>query len=356
MNRREFLVYSFAAGVLVALGERPAYASWLKQCKEGRLPPGMIVIDGHAHPDQFYDLEDSTPDLSSTLEKIKTLGMQASIFAALGDFSGGPVALDRVLEQVQYVNELENSKLVRIIRTPSDAYKFFSRKRVIPGAILSLEGATSLGYTWEEVSMNLDQLHASGVRLIAIMHNMDNQFGETMRKPGKEGSGLSELGRQLMERMIDLGIVVDAAHAHYATLRDMADMARSQGVPLIDSHTSLLPGTEYNGSRLRTWEEMELIAATGGIICTWPLQESRVNRLTIRDWARENYEIKKRLGSRHIALGTDGGGQLPAMVDGYESILDLPKLIADMHAVGFKRKEIDDYMGNNFLRVLKHYL
>jgi microsomal dipeptidase-like Zn-dependent dipeptidase len=351
MNRRRFLLYSLTVGTMVALGEIPAYASWLKKCKEGRLPPGMVVIDAHAHPDQFYYLEDPTPDLSSTLEKIKTLGMQASNFAAIGDTTSGSLTLDEVFEQVQYVNNLENSRLVHSIRTHAGMHRFFSRKRSTPGAILSLEGANPLGDTWEDVSMSLDNLYALGIRMITIMHKLDNQFGESMHKPGKEGSGLSELGQQLMERMIGMGIVVDGAHAHYATLSDMADIARSEGVPLIDSHTSLNPITEYNGSRLRTWEEMEMIAGTGGIICTWPLQEPSVGRLTILDWALENYEIMKKLGAKHIALGTDGGGKLPAMVDGYESILDLPKLIEAMHKVGFKRKEIEEHLQIEWVKI-----
>jgi microsomal dipeptidase-like Zn-dependent dipeptidase len=101
---------------------------------------------------------------------------------------------------------------------------------------------------------------------------------------------------------------------------------------------------------------MEMIAATGGIICTWPLKwvrEDGSGRLTIDDWAEENYAMKERLGIEHIGLGTDGGGVLPEMVEGYKSILDLPKLVDAMGEVGFKRSEIAAYMGGNLFRVIK---
>jgi microsomal dipeptidase-like Zn-dependent dipeptidase len=41
------------------------------------------------------------------------------------------------------------------------------------------------------------------------------------------------------------------------------------------------------------------------------------------------------------------------MVDGYESILDLPKLVNAMSGVGFTRREINAYMGKNLFRVLE---
>lgn len=57
----------------------------------------------------------------------------------------------------------------------------------------------------------------------------------------------------------------------------------------------------------------------------------------------------------HLALGTDGGGigNLAPIVDGYKSILDLPKLIDAMDQVGFKRREIAAYMGDNLFRMIK---
>jgi membrane dipeptidase len=194
--------------------------------------------------------------------------------------------------------------------------------------------------------------------MITLMHYLDNQFGQAMRKDRSktDGNGLSDLGEKTVERMMELGIIVDVAHAHYPTLRDIVEIGKANHIPLIDSHTSLSPCEEFCGGRLRTWEEMEMIAATGGIICTWPLKWWRNDgsgRLTVDDWAKENYEMKKRLGVEHIALGTDGGGILPYFVDGYESILDLPKLVEEMEEVGFKRSEIAAYMGGNLFQVIK---
>jgi len=74
----------------------------------------------------------------------------------------------------------------------------------------------------------------------------------------------------------------------------------------------------------------------------------------VEDWAGENATIAGEIGAEHIGLGTDGGGigNLANLVEGYTSILDLPRLADAMRDVGFTRQEIAAYMGRNSLRVL----
>ena len=360
MNRREFLRYLNGLGLTLAFGAGIAGAEGFARKKGGALPPGMLVIDAHAHPDQFYYLGPPIVlDDSSTLAQIESLGMQGSSFAAVGDSSTQPFSLDRVIAQLDYVAGLESRGLVKIVRSRRDLPNAELRKREAPGAIVTLEGASPIGSDPATALLNLDYLHCRGVRMITLMHYLDNPFGEAMRRshPGKEGTGLTPLGRQVIERMMSLGIVVDVAHAHYATLRDIAEIAKAHRLPVVDSHTSLSPLADPNGGRLRTWEEMEMIASTGGLVCTWPLKwvdpATGTGRLTLRDWAEENYQMMERLGGEHIGFGTDGGGILPERVDGYRSLLDIPALIDAMDEVGFLRWEIDLYMGRNLSRVLR---
>jgi microsomal dipeptidase-like Zn-dependent dipeptidase len=100
---------------------------------------------------------------------------------------------------------------------------------------------------------------------------------------------------------------------------------------------------------------MELIAKAGGVVCTWPFgyKQAETSRITFLDWAKEILEMKKRFGMEHVGLGTDGGGSLPGLIEGYRDIGDLPKLIEGMQVVGFSQNEIAAYMGGNFHRVLR---
>ncbi len=58
-------------------------------------------------------------------------------------------------------------------------------------------------------------------------------------------------------------------------------------------------------------------------------------------------------GMEHVGLGTDGGGTLPQLIDGYRDVRDLSKLVAAMREIGLSDDDIAAYMGGNFCRVLQ---
>jgi len=357
MNRRDFFKYCTAIGASLVIEKKMGYAEWLDQEKKSGFPLGMILIDPHAHPDIFACTQYYC-DATSTVEKIKELKMNASSFAAVGDRSlpTGPVTIpfEQLLNQLGIVVGFEEAGKIHIIRKHSDLPQNVQSPNFVPGGILAVEGASSLGTD----SSKVNELYELGVRLITPMHYMVNDIGDIMTAPAQRG-GLTEVGEEIVERMMALGIIVDVAHAHFNTLQGVAEIARSNGVPIIDSHTSLTRRKNpYGTTRLRTFEEMEVIAETDGVVCTWPLawQVGENHRTTFLDWANENLEIAQKIGIEHVGLGTDGGGGLPDLIEGYKSILDLPKLVQAMYEVGFKRREIAAYMGGNLLRVIKRCL
>lgn len=62
------------------------------------------------------------------------------------------------------------------------------------------------------------------------------------------------------------------------------------------------------------------------------------------------------LGPDHVGLGTDGGGRLPGLVDGYINITHLSNLAYAMADRGMSAAHIHAYMGGNLLRVLNQVL
>lgn len=223
-----------------------------------------------------------------------------------------------------------------------------------PGAILAVEGGDALKGNPDAVN----EFYSMGVRIITLIHYRNNEIGDTMRmwrnlSPGPSSNGLTPAGRKVVQRMQDLGIVVDVAHAHTATLKQIAEMSSR---PLVDSHTNPCSIEDpLQCGRSRTWKEMEWIAKTEGVVCTWPLAYTRgtTTRITFSDWAKEILEMKNRLGIEHVGLGTDGGGDLPGFIEGYRDIGDLQKLAKAMQEVGLSQDEIAAYMGGNFYRVLR---
>ena len=350
MNRREFLKCCSLLGASVALGRTSADAKWLTNEKANGFPQGMLVIDAHAHPD-IFPCTDFFCDKTSTLEDIMNIGMNASCFAVVEDENpaGG---FQRLIGHLLDVIALEAEGKIKIMRRRSDLPHSSHPPGFTPGAILAVEGATPL----ETDPNRIDELYDLGVRLITPMHKKINLIGDIMTAVPSNG-GLTAVGQQMVERMVSLGIIVDIAHAHINTLQGVAEIARINDVPIIDSHTSLTHRENpYGTTRLRAFEEMEMIAETGGVVCTWPMGwyvDDSHHRTSFLDWAKENLEIAREIGIEHVGLGTDGGGGLPALIDDYESILDLPKLVEAMDEVGFKRSEIAAYMGGNLFRVMK---
>ena len=349
MKRREFL--SVCAGFLAgALAGKTSVFSATAQPDADPLK-GITIIDAHSHPDAFYSMRTST-DFSASFASIKKSGMSASTFCAVGDskeprgfweesFPGVMIQLEKAMRYV-------TSGQTKLVLKSSDISTPLHPGDPV-GAILGIEGANPL----QDDLNRFDEVYRFGVRIITLGHYKVSNLTDVMTEPPKHG-GISTLGRKAVEIMDRLGIVIDVAHASSDALNQIAEVTRR---PLVDSHTSICPGDSRPCGRFRTWREMELIAKTDGIVCTWPIAERKgdYRRETFLDWAKEIAEMKKRIGIEHTGLGTDGGGHLPARITGYKDVADLNKLAAAMIEVGLTREDVAACMGGNFLRVFKTY-
>jgi len=351
MNRRTFLKHCVRFTGSVALGR------WLTACAGTPGPPAVDpstacwdVVDAHAHPNQFFSERPRSADASASLDSMRKAGVLGACFAAVGDLEsmmrGRTVPeLDNTCSQLARVQAWAEAGRITVVRRAQD---FRAGDRSTPAAVFAIEGGDCL----QGDPANVDAFHRSGVRLITLMHYTPNDIGDIMTGTARHG-GLTPFGRQVVERMQALGMVVDAAHAHPLTLKAVAAIASG---PIIDSHTSPAPPAEGGlklPARMRSWEELEWIARTGGLVCTWPLkaQYGGWQRATIEDWARETVEIKRRIGIEHVALGTDGGGGLPRRVSGYDGYRDLGRLADALMTAGLSAAEVRVYLGGNFVRV-----
>ncbi|HUL22855.1 MAG TPA: membrane dipeptidase [Thermodesulfobacteriota bacterium] len=360
MNRRQFLRSSAFYGLSVSLGNVSSFAqSFSASKKDQPLSKDLQIIDAHAHPDRYVYNSRAT-DHTSTLRAIKKLGMVASCFAAVGDsvfLNQGRVPgteYHSTKAQLEWwLKGIVKPGKVKLVLKASDVPAAVNEESP-PGAILGVEGGDALKGNPDAVN----EFYGIGVRIITLIHYRNNEIGDTMKmwrnlSPGPSSNGLTPAGCNVVERMQDLGLVVDVAHAQSATLKQIVEMSSR---PLVDSHTNPCSIEDpLQCGRSRTWKEMEWIAKTGGVVCTWPLAYTRgaTTRITFSDWAKEIREMKSRLGIEHIGLGTDGGGDLPGFIEGYRDIGDLQKLIMAMQEVGLSHDDIAAYMGRNFHRVLR---
>jgi microsomal dipeptidase-like Zn-dependent dipeptidase len=353
MRRRDFLRNTLKATIGVALGGVIGPIPHLASATNGKsLLEGMLIIDPHAHPDMNAEY---WKDQSASFRFMKEIGMAASGYFAIGD---APQKLripygsyyDMAVRMIDYwMSTVVQKGQVKIVLKMSDIP---APGTETPGAILGLEGGDALEGRVDRV----DEFYKLGVRIITIVRVHNNEIGDIMSArrgldPGPYSGGLTSKGRAVLDRMQELGMVVDLAHASTATLKDVVAYCKK---PVLDSHT-LLCATENSCGRARTRKEMEWVASTGGVVCSCPGSWNRQPGKTIRDWANELLEMKKNIGREHIGIGTDGGGGMP-LVSGYKDVRDLGKLAEALTDVGFTREEIAAFMGKNVHRVLGKYL
>ena len=346
MNRRSFLknIYGATLGLTV-LGLDPALLSATAHEKGADILKGMLIIDPHAHPDM--DFKDRHP-FPTSYRYMKEIGMAACCYSALGDEENSQSRnhYENALATLNHWNNtvIRNRNVKKILKS-SDIPEAGAS---LPGAIFGLEGGDALAGNVNRV----DEFYNLGVRIITVVHYRNNQIGDTLSvrdgwTPGAFKGGLTSTGKAIIERMQKLGMVVDVAHSSSETLRDIITVTQK---PVIDSHTGLC-GKGTNCGRRRTWQEMELVAGTGGVVCSWPDWWGGVRERTLHDWANELLWMKKRLGIEHVGIGTDAGG-LPHQLTGYKDWRDLPALAEAMIDKGFNKVEIAAVMGLNVRRVM----
>jgi len=340
VNRREFLRYSLWSGAALFLSSRGIEAGDELSIDESlRVLRQFQVVDCHAH---FYTTSD--------LKAFRDTGLTGTVASALGDGvyrSGGRATgteHSNTMRQLEPFLSALRSGVARPVLKGSQVPAAVAEPG-FPGIILSIEGGDPL----EGKPESLEEFHRLGVRLITLLHYRINEIGDTMTSPPRY-NGLTPAGRKIVERMQSLGMVVDVAHAHKATLKDIVSITAR---PVIDSHTGPCDVSAVSRclARLRSWEEMELVAKTGGMVGSWPLAFGP--KKTFHDWAVELMEMRKRIGIEHIGIGTDDGGRLPATVKGYKDVRSLGNLVNALSDVGFSTSDIAAVLGGNFLRVLK---
>jgi len=199
----------------------------------------------------------------------------------------------------------------------------------------ALEGADGL----EGKVENLRELHRRGLRLLQIMHFLDNNLGSNQIPP-YEDRGLSDLGKEMVREANRLGIIVDLAHANTRTIMDaLATSTR----PTVFSHTGAK--SLHQGDRYLTDDEIRAIGAKGGLIGIWPTAAFQ----TMAVMVQHIDHVKKLVGIDHVAIASDlrGMSYLPAF--GEEA--NFRAIAEGLMDAGYSDEEIGKVMGGNFFRL-----
>jgi len=230
-----------------------------------------------------------------------------------------------------------------VIRTRGDLRGFLADRAADEGTVagfLGLEGTHAL----EGDLDNVARLHEAGFRMFGLTHFFDTDVGGSAH--GVERGGLTPFGARVLERMEDLGIAVDLAHASPALVDDV--LARATR-PVLVSHT----GVKGTCDNRRNLDDVRLaaVAATGGVVGIG-LWETALCGATPADWARAVRHAVDVAGVDHVGLGSDWDGAVATLVDA-SGTAHLTQALLDQ---GFGDDEVRKIMGGNVARVLLEVL
>ncbi len=227
----------------------------------------------------------------------------------------------------------------------------------------------------------LQAFYLMGLRVCQLTYNKANYIGTGCTET--VDSGLTDFGKKTVREMNKLGIVVDASHSSKKTT---LDAIWESSDPVIFSHANVKAITD--SPRNKSDEEIKLVAENGGVIglTTWgPLcWKGLEDKQPVLDDFLDHVEyVVDLVGIDYVGFGSDntldqkpdkGGTQTqsqlyPSVVAeydqrvgtnpavrhalGFKGVHEISNVISGLKQRGYLDRDINKFLGGNFLRVLK---
>lgn len=209
---------------------------------------------------------------------------------------------------------------------------------------------------------HVDVLYNAGIRLAGMTYRRKSYIGDGHLE--RNDGGLSLFGIEVIQRMNELGMVVDLSHASFRTAMDAIEFSEA---PVAFSHDGSYTlglkqgGGEYAAGRLRRDEELLACAKKGGIIGV------TVQPSVISSWGSElsldllldHYDyMVKLLGIDHVAIGTDSSIDVrtSGFVRGVDSPAEGKNIIRGLITRGYSDDDILKITGGNALTFFRRVM
>ena len=354
-----------------------------------KLHDRAIVIDAHSDCTQRItydgiDFSHKQPDMHVDLPKMKAGGLDAQFFSIfVGPWQAKPDGFyTEALRQFDAVHGMirANAKTIAWARTAADVRR--NVRRGVISALFGVEGGHALlPGDREELLRHLRTFHERGARYMTLTWSIASPLGGSSGDDS-DGQGLTDAGREIIDEMHRLGVMVDLSHVSDPLFWDAVRYARK---PVIASHSS--SRALANVPRNMTDAMLKAVARNGGAVCVnygsgfldedffkaeqaiwartralglgpkelWRTVREETARLPPVPLAKLVDHIDhmvKVAGVDHVCLGSDFDG-VPATPAGLENVARLPALTAALGKRGYRPADVEKILGGNILRVLE---
>ena len=325
-----------------------------------------LIVD--AHNDLLLELtlrrDEGNPFGRHWLPQLRTGGVGVQVCPLYAADPKSP-ARETASAQVEAFRRAVSDNAEEVVQVRSSADLDALDGRI--GLVLSMEGVEAL----EGDPAAFDEFVDAGVRMASLTWNYANAFAGGIDTPEE---GLTDVGRELLGRFAECGVVLDLSHASTPTFFEALDAAPDAQV--VVSHAGCR--AVHDHPRNVSDDQLDALAERGGVLGMMALT------LTVgRDSpSLERYvdhfdHAVSRIGIDHVGLGADfidqvidaevaaglelaeatkeamrvGGGTLA--IRELRGPADYPALVEALLARGYDGERLDAILGGNLLRVLR---
>lgn len=312
----------------------------------------ILTLDSHCDTPMFFDRDIRfgcrDEQILMDLHKMTEGHLDAAIMVAYlpqkgcseQELATANAEANRLLTEIEKM--VAACPAAAIARTPADLYRLkqAGKKAVMMGV--------ENGYAFTNRLDTIAEFRRRGVVYTTLCHNGDNQLCDAASKSQGTHGGLSPLGRQAIEEMNRVGMMIDLSHAGEATFYQALELSSQ---PVVCSHSSARALCDH--PRNLTDDQLRALAARGGVaqvtLYNGFLRTDGV--ATIDDAVRHLLHMVEVAGIDHVGIGTDfdGDGGVP----GCASAAELLNFTRALMAEGFDMESLRKVWGGNFLRVMQ---
>lgn len=280
--------------------------------------------------------------------------------------SGGPDAYDNAVKYFAMMNGF--------IARNSDLFLFVDKLAAMDRAKATGKIAMVLGLQNAEHFRTVDDVKAFydlGQRCAQLTYNSQNYYGSgsTDRVDG----GVSDAGARLIQKMNEVGMLVDVSHCGDKTTLDAIELSPK---PIAITHSNCRALNDH--PRLKTDEAIRKLAAKGGVMGITGFRSFVRDRepTTVEHMVDHIDHVVKIAGIEHVGIGTDsdlnGYDDMPADqialaksfykssygfrdkldTDGFDDPARFYNLTETLVRRGYSDAHIEAILGGNFRRLL----
>ncbi len=343
------------------------------------------AIDKNLSIDQ--DLKGKT---NSDLKRWAEGGVDVQIFSVWCDgLKVNPYAWANREMDTLFAVAKRNPNKIQMVGNPAELLQAVKEKKL--AAMFGVEG----GHMIENDLNKLDSFYKKGVRYMTLTWNNSTDWAtsaqdESTKADSLKHKGLTDFGKQVVQRMNALGMMVDLSHVGEQTFWDAINTSTK---PIIVSHSNAYTLCPFR--RNLKDDQIKAVGKNGGVIHlnfysgfidsnffknseAFNVRHKRERDSLMKinpepyfsdTWLFEKYpdEVKalrpplsmlldhldyivKLIGVDHVGLGSDfdGVNSLPQELD---DVTAMPLITRELVKRGYSKKDIRKILGENFLRL-----